>query len=262
MIKFLVEEDMLCDKEELKQAIIECGCEYKGISKESFNTFDPYDIWESDVVFLGSLKLAKIIQAETFHTVFCNFNCFKCSEYYPYLAKYLCAKRWAITTLQQIADATIDECKEEIFIRPNSGDKIFTGQICKTKKDYEEIRKLLKNPDELIVSAEVVDIKREWRLVVVDKKIVSGQIYCDLTTNLDYAIMPPEVRELGEKIIAEGYEPDKCWTIDIAQINDDKEVKYGLIEINSFSCAGLYGNVEDIKNIVEAVKNLMEGKNV
>jgi hypothetical protein len=257
VIKFLVEEDMLCDKEELKQAIIECGCEYKGISKESFDTFDPYDIWDSDVVFLGSLKLAKIVQAETFHTVFCGFKSFKCSEYYPYLAKYLLTDKWGITSAINLKNNT----NKEIFIRPNDGDKVFTGHICRTENDYQEIIDCYENPYELVVGMDIVDLRREWRLVVVDKKIISGQIYCDLTTNLDYTIMPPEVKELGEKIIAEGYEPDKCWTIDIAQINDDKEVKYGLVEINSFSCAGLYGSVEDIKNIIGAVKNLMENKN-
>jgi hypothetical protein len=147
---------------------------------------------------------------------------------------------------------------ETIFIRPSSGDKIFTGQLFYKHNMEEELKRTLNSFDldylqpMMVVIAKPQTIIKEWRLVVAQDQILSGSLYHDRTLNLDYRGYPKEVKILTEKILSETtYRPDKIWTMDFCQTSDQK---IHLLEIGGFSCAGIYEC--DLEPIVREVSRI------
>lgn len=147
----------------------------------------------------------------------------------------------------------------KLFLRPNSGNKQFTGMIVDID-DYEECIKLAGfydvESDLLVVVSDVYDIEKEWRFVIVDKEVISGSLYRDWSSpemlspgiiTRDYVLMNShsvyekcndENAWNAAKNCANTYDPDICYTIDVAKIDNF----YGILEVGCFSCAGMYGN--------------------
>jgi hypothetical protein len=82
--------------------------------------------------------------------------------------------------LQSWVTQFFDDQNNSVFLRPSAGNKLFAGQVV----SFEEWDKKIKligfygiEPEELIIAAPVQQIDNEWRLVVVDKKIVSSTQY-------------------------------------------------------------------------------------
>jgi hypothetical protein len=140
------------------------------------------------------------------------------------------------------------DCK--IFVRPNSGYKIFTGQVLDIL-DIEKFSEEYKH--DLIVIAEPVEITGEWRFVVSqEREVLGGSLYRFQDNNVSVAAYPPKMLDYLKAIIKDLPEfPNPLLTIDVASINDKK---YKIIECNAFSTSGLY----EIKPepITEYISNL------
>lgn len=221
------------------------------------------DLFKEDdcVVFYGSLNLAKLIRKWTkwIPGVYCNLPNYNCSNYYTYFGKWHLAEKYCILPYgdlirqkEFIFDTFGDS--DTVFLRPNSGDKIFTGQTVAIE-DFEKEVELLGTysafNDTLCIISPPVNLVAEWRFIVVEKNIVAGSQYHDarsLNLNSEY---PKEAFDLAQEIANSGYQPDHCWTLDICKT---KSGDFRLLEIGSFSCAGIY--LCDKKSIVKHVSEI------
>lgn len=141
----------------------------------------------------------------------------------------------------------------EIFCRPDSGFKSFAGQVVR----YGTIDEDLKTIDELsgvmdetmILVAKCQEIKGEFRFVVADGKIVAGSEYRwdgRLDIRRDWT---PECEDLARKVAEHPWQVDIAYTCDIALLEDTVRV----IELNGFSCAGMYAC--DMNKVAKAVSD-------
>lgn len=138
-----------------------------------------------------------------------------------------------------------------VFIKPNSGVKTFTGSTIDINDFDFEINGMNQTtsvlPETIVCVSPYKQIEHEYRFVIVDNKVITGSEYSwddTVFERLDYE--SPCIKkcyDLAVKMAKYHWQPDIAYTCDIA-ITD-----YGpkIIELNSFSCAGLYMcNYEDV----------------
>jgi len=277
--KWLVELDLFTDTEDsLIQTIKDSGRIVKTLNRvtkdELSNVCRSYFDDDECVVFYGSLNFGKkIMKMPWVPGIYLDDDICKCTSYYPYFGDELLHKDYTMLPFgdfRRLAPSLFERYGETLYIRPNTGFKSFSGTILnKDNFDYSlsiiDFYKIESN--ELIIVDKAIDIKKEWRFVIVDEKVISGSLYRDWT------IGPEELTEnaitsdlvlLNSKMVhelctdekaseyaqkmAKRYNYSRAWTLDIALTKNDE---YKTIEINSFSCSALYKN--DLNKVVEAV---------
>lgn len=272
-VKWLLENDVFSeDLQPLKNEIVKQGYEYKDAKYKPFVSDSYNDFFSKDdcVIFYGSLNLALQLQREKLgYNIYCTRQNYECWKYYAYFGKWLLNQNYVMLPYSELYRRKkwlYDILGQDgaIFIRPSSGAKIFTGKLVYEEnfdKDYELLGLYDVEPHVIVVVAEPRNIIKEWRLVIADKKIIAGSLYNDLTLNLRYEGFPSEVEEYANNILKETtYIPDSVWTMDICQT---KSGSFYLLEINSFSCSGLYEcNLEPIVREVSSIslKKFMIGE--
>ena len=279
-VKWLIEADVFEDNtDKLIQVIKNKGFDHHILKYIPFDDDLPnrcLKIYGPDecVVFYGSLNFGrKLRKLPWVPGVYLNEKAFECTSYYPVLGYKLVHSNYLMMPYGDLRRRKDDLYTyfndDKIFIRPNSGNKQFTGMIVE-KHDFEDCIKLAGfydvEPDLLVVVSNVHDIEKEWRFVVVNGEVISGSLYRDWsapekiypgTTTRDYVLMNSHSvhEECNDgnawnvaRTCANMYNPDKCYTIDVAKINSNA---YGILEVGCFSCAGMYGN--DLEIIVDKV---------
>lgn len=207
------------------------------------------DLFEPDdcVIFYGSLQFANQIRKTCSWVpgVYCTMKNYECTNYYPKLGKYLLAEDYCMVPFGDLVRQseflfqTFGGGIDTVFIRPNSGNKIFTGQLFYAESLEKELEILSNNiitPDELVVVSWPRRISHEWRFVVADKEVVAGSQYKCYDKHVTDKFYPVEAFDLAQKAAESDYEPDKVWCVDICQVGE----WYYVLEVGGFSCAGLY----------------------
>lgn len=140
---------------------------------------------------------------------------------------------------------------ERVFVRPNSGFKVFTGTTVSLEEWDYDILGLDKCTgvmgDTPMMVAPCQEIKGEFRFVIAEGKVIAGSEYRwdnILDIRRDW---PEECWELAQRVA------DLEWQVDIAYVCDVALTPNGakVVELNSFSCAGLYAC--DLDLVVEGV---------
>lgn len=239
-------------------------CEFERTYEDITGTFMPDDC----VVVHGSLQLGREVQRKTrwIPGVYCNLPQFECVYYYPRFGDHLLNADYMVLPFGTLKNrrglATTnfgsDDC---VFLRPSSGFKTFTGRVVELIEWYREMRDLSSklNPETLVLVCRPIEIVKEWRLVVTDRVIAHSQykegegiIRITGTDLKKIRETPPEVIAYGEQVLKEvNFHPDPIWTLDICK------TAYGdlkVLEVGSFSCAGLYAC--DPEPIIDEVNKL------
>ena len=206
------------------------------------------------VVFQGSIQLFKKLKSElkVFPLGWMTDDNYLCSNYYPHVQKFLFNDFHVFSTLTNLKHnkwwfySTFGK-DALIYVRPNCGNKTFTGQLIDLQ-DFDEFfdgegsKKLskryggceVKNTDMLIISTPK-NIIGEWRYIVTDKKEILGcssYMYHGNRTYVPNA--PPKATKLVNEILENGWYPDPVFTVDIVQ---DGDGNFWLMEFNSFTSA-------------------------
>lgn len=230
------------------------------VIKGGFKYSDISGIDNQCVMVLGSIEMVKLIQKELpscYPVSYCNFEKYKCTSYYSYFGEYLFNDRYSIMSLSELArqkffyygtfgrDALM-------FLRPDSGDKEFQAQLM----DFIDIDSFVKRNEhikhQLVLVSTPKNIVGEWRYVVTkDKEILGMSTYQYQGQISKIPSAPKEATQLVETILDVGYYPDSVFCIDICQGYDEK---YYLLELTSFSSAGLYACKKE--NIVKRVSEI------
>ena len=223
------------------------------------------------VMFQGSIQLFKKLKAElpVFPLGWMTDENYLCNNYYPHFQKFLFNDKHVFTTLAGLKHnkwwfyQTFSK-EAMIYVRPNGGDKTFTGQLIDLQ-DFDEFfegngsKKLskryggceIKNTDLLVVSTPK-NIIGEWRFICTNTREILGvscYMYGGKRTLIPSA--PVEATKLVNKILEVDWYPDPAFTVDIVQDNDGN---FWLMELNSFTSAGTYASKKE--NIVKRVSEI------
>jgi len=207
-----------------------------------------YDVYgdEDCVLIQGSINLVQQLQRDKkwIPGAWLTPKAFECTTYYAHLGKYLFNDRYVILPRAEVARRMswlLKDCfgtYEQLFMRPNSGLKTFNAGLFPDLnwssawawvEDYTE-------PESLIIISTPKIIKAEWRFICTKDEVVTG---CQYELGGEFIRAPgyPEAAKELAKEIAGVYHPEPMFVVDICQDADDN---YALMEIGSFSVAGLY----------------------
>jgi len=236
--------------------------------------------WEPEgpVVYHGSFQGARWVQQNTDWTpgVLANHPAFRCHYYYPFFHEYLLNQRHVMLpfgTFLQRKDDLFEWVGKggRIFVRPDSNEKPFAGQIV-TRETWDEDIKLInfyRLPiSELVVVAPPREIRREWRFVIQGRDVLTGSIYrsgqqaghCGPVT-LDTAPWPWEfAQEIANRAVDRGWEPDPVWVLDVCMDSADR---LRLLEVGSFACSEFYACDTDriVGTVTQVAKAAWERRN-
>ena len=193
--------------------------------------------------------------------IWCDFDYLKCSNYYSFWGDFLVQKKYTFLPLSEVKrniDFLYDVYgkNDEIFIRPNSNDKVFSGTII-SKKSFNYWYSYISHDvslNELVLVSAPQSIQQEYRFIVKDTKVVTGSTYKDgqILPSLD--TFPLEASIFAEHIATSNclFNPHPMYVMDIAKVDG----YYNLLEIGSINAAGLYGC--DLRKFVVAVLECIE----
>lgn len=254
-IVWLFEKDLWQEENDaMKRVVNKLGYEWREIKYIPFSNPD-YSTIQKDgeiCIFYGSLNLARHLRPHI-TGVFCNLQKFECTNYYPYYEEYLLNNQYIMCPFgsleynyKRIFELFYPECcfgpeGTELFIRPSSGFKLFTGQTISFDSFERDFQRLGYNPvdsDKIVILSPLKNIEKEWRVVIVNGKAITSSVY-KVKGYPIASITDPEdedkIHGLAEQI-AKKYSPEEIFCIDIGLCSNLLE----LIEVNSFSCSGLY----------------------
>ena len=229
------------------------------------NHFDlkPGLIKDNDcVVFQGSIQLFRKLKKElpAYPLGWMTDHNYLCSQYYRHFHKYLFNNKHCFSTVSALKDnkwffyAAFGK-EALIYVRPNGGDKAFTGQLLDLKDFdafWEDDVKCNAKEVDLVVVSTPKNSRGEWRYICTSKKEIIGTSLYRYQGQQTYIPSAPEkATALCKEILELGWYPDPVFTIDIVE---DMDGNYWLLEINSFTAAGPYAAKKDL--IVKRVSEI------
>jgi len=135
---------------------------------------------------------------------------------------------------------------QEWFMRPNDDLKQFTGGVDTTESYLNWIKNIQDDPllnlDTVFVICSPKEIDAEYRLFIVDGKVITGSMYQPSGS----AYLPMDLIEYAEKAAAI-WSPAPVFVLDIARSNQ----LYSIIECNCFNGSGFY-----LSNCSKIVRNV------
>lgn len=182
-----------------------------------------------------------------------------CSSYYTKYPKewmlnedFIMIPWGTIVDDPQLVDSRFRSCDEDIFIRPNSGFKTFAGSVFKNDENIKYELDLFARSahidrSTICLVAPTQQLQGEFRFIIVDGQVVDGSEYRwdgVLDIRKDF---PQVCWDAADQVAKFDWQPDVAYTCDIALVYDQPK----MIEINSFSCAGLYAC--DKRKVVDAI---------
>jgi len=256
--------------EEVKRQGLQCEvvC-YIPFESGDYNMFP--DSYDQCVVFQGSLNLARQLRSKRWVPgVWCDLKQFKCSTYYPYFGKFLLNQDYffvPVFELRRRKDNLYQHLglDDTIFIRPDSGFKTFTGKLVERRHfdaDLEWMEEFSDKDSLAVVSTPKV-IQEEYRLIVCKRQVVTGSVYRQDSdrkyVSLDdiNAKMAAEITDFACRCCDEAdWEPERIFVMDICLVGGSSCVADNLriMELNSFSCSGLYAcNLERVVSVASSL---------
>lgn len=257
--KWIIEKDVWHPKEEacLVEALTKLGFEYKLVESIPF-VKDPNlkkRFPEEDcVIASGSIQFNVDVQRETtwIPGTYATFKNYECSNYYPYLGNLLLNSEYVFVPygdLTRLNKMLIEKfgSNNAVFIRPDSGKKLFKGKVVTLenwKSEMDECEMWGVGRNDMVLVSFPRNVSREWRFFVADKRVFTGCMYKSYGLLKEDIELNKKAEELAQKA-AYIYQPDSCFSIDICQV-DENEMK--VLEFNAATSAGMYDC--DIEKIV------------
>lgn len=246
--------------------LIEINGDYSKSILQSLNSdFDSSDLdWTGEgkcVIANGSIKMCRLLRQDLRShcqpVLYCNWQKYLCSQYYTYYGPYLFNDKYCMMTLKELERQKFDIWGHYgkdalIFIRPDSGDKPFQAGLL----DLIDLSKFMETHNDclhdLVLVSTPKNIRWEGRFVVSrERQIIAHSTYRfqGLVTNIPS--VPPKSIDFCKEILKVNYTPDSIFCIDLCE---DSDGNFWLLELTSFSSAGLYAC--DKNKIVENVSRI------
>ena len=129
---------------------------------------------------------------------------------------------------------------QEVFIKPDSGMKEFTGKLISYENFDDEINSMnqieIVDPETLCVIATPKRIDAEFRYVIADKTVITGSEYrWDNVLDVRRDTLPI-CDELAKQVAAMEWQADRVYVCDVAFTEGTAKI----VELNAFSSSGMY----------------------
>jgi hypothetical protein len=254
------------DYNDLIQAVKDWGYDCYVIGRRNNFDFNPSGFKENDcVLFQGSIQMTRHVRNKLpkgcFPIAFCTEENYLCSKYYPIFKDDLFNDKYDIVPVAELKANKFDYYSKfgkeaMIYIRPDRGDKPFAGQLL----DLQDFDRFWNNnvvcnatENDLVIVSTPKNILGEWRFVVSKEGIIACSTYVYQGQKTLIPSAPAKACLLVEHLLNRNYYPDPIFAIDICQDNDGC---FWLLELNSFSSAGLYACKKDL--IVQKASEIAE----
>ena len=264
MTIWVIEESVFGkDKPKLDEAAqqFECECRWLSMDQEASGR---YGNWTRDdaVVFRGSFEAAEAFRSarkDAWPGVIGDQSGLNCASYYPMFGENLLNTRHIylpVGDLQHDWKALQSEFQSQsLFVRPDTGAKAFSGQLVTDLSEFlirEKPYLASMNSFDLCVVAPPKRILAEYRLVVIDQKIVASCRYkLDSSKSLD-PMVPTTILEFGQTMASTVKLKESAYMLDIAE---EESGRLSVIEVNSFSSSDFYE--ADLVPVVRAIEEMI-----
>jgi hypothetical protein len=255
MTKWLIEKEF--DKK-LEDNILKNNIDHV-LLETNFNVSDivyEHKLRNSPVISYGSIDfIKKLKRHDIYPGDYCTFEKYKYSNYAPYLKEYILNDEYIILTAGSVNNNIINKIFEdsEFFFKPNNGDKKLSGKIYNVYGFISYIVNsiyfnLIEKTDLLVLSKKK-EIEKEYRTFIIKDKVITGSFYKGTDFPQKYIDYASEIAKISYDLKLF----DNPYTLDICKLKDNS---LKLVEVNSFSCSGLYDS--DIDVIIEEISKLAE----
>jgi len=177
------------------------------------------------------------------------------SAYSPYIGDLMLNGDFVILPYGEFRRRGLAPWGKAAFLRPDAVTKSFTGFVIH-ENDFEHEANALERlshlqPEDLVAVASPKAILGEFRFVVADRQVVTGSAYSwdsklDVRSDVD-----PACHALAEEVARREWQADAVYTCDVALTDENGRPVPRILELNAFSCSGLYAC--DTERIAEAV---------
>lgn len=260
------------DYRDLVKAVKDSGRECFVIGRHNHFDFDPSGFSAGDcVVVQGSIQMTKNIKNRLpygcFPVAYNSWNNYLCSAYYPTLKEFLFNDRHEFMTLGALKENKFEIYRKYgkdalIFVRPDSGEKSFSGQLL----DLQDFDRVWKNAiasnaqdGDIVIVSTPKTVNGEWRFVCskygAGGEIIAASTYQYQGKKTLIPSAPVGATELCKTILSKGHFPDSVFCIDVCE---DADGNFWLLELTSFSSAGLYAT--DKVKVANRVSEIAEGE--
>ncbi|WOF82108.1 ATP-grasp domain-containing protein (plasmid) [Pseudomonas sp. FeN3W] len=154
-----------------------------------------------------------------------------------------------LTLLSRVGQMKKCFAGERLFVRPDSGSKVFTGNSFSYTELASELSSLKQltslTDDTLLAISSAKSIQAEYRFFIVNKAIVGGSAYS--FDGLHNADIPDGAILLAQTIANHEWQIDVAYTCDVALTENG----FRVVELNAGSTSGFYE--ADARNIIRAM---------
>lgn len=274
--RWIVEDtDRLDDLSELHQAIIESGAELilqKTVwDGEIYKLCQTLENKRGPVLAYGTINFINWLRqskCKQFPLYYADKNQYDVTRYLHVLGNEYLNHNYRIYPLRDLVHRCNPLCNNDdagaldcspVFVRPISGYKTFSGYTIADKDWRAEMNNLISATmcyeDPLVLVAPAAQISHEYRFVVADNKVVTGSQYMPdeeaiADDHPSYAYAQKIASQLAGGDMF--WQPEPAYTLDVCTVAG----VYKVVELNSFSCAGLYSC--DKRKVVAALNQVME----
>ncbi|WP_020476032.1 ATP-grasp domain-containing protein [Zavarzinella formosa] len=186
----------------------------------------------------------------------CSAENLDCVTYYARFGRYLLNQQYVMMPgVEAIRQRdwlfSVFGREEQVFVRPTSCLKLFVGRCVDQAAFATALAPTRYDPATLVVIAAPQPIDREWRLVVVGDRVISGGQYAVNGARSITPDCPAAVKSFAESMLAEvKWRPDPVFMLDVCE----SAGQLWLVELNSFSGSWLYRC--DLPAVVAATSEL------
>ncbi len=238
------------DLQQLKSACDKIGVRHQEVTVIPFTDTLPAFDRSYRSIFYGSVTFSQLALADPAVNsgLFMDNRSFSIDNYLQRWGKHMLNHDAMLTTFDELVQMDLPPDKQ-YFIRPDDDHKSFAGEV-KSFGDigrwYEQLKHTNISGSSRIVVSEPYNIRYEWRLWIVDKKVVAASKYREYFQLKKERGCPVDVIRFAEARCEE-YTPHDVFVMDICRCGD----AYFIVECGCMNAAGFYA--ADIEAIVAAV---------
>lgn len=262
MIKFLLQDVIFDDIEKAKYTLEQMNYEYI-IYENNSNINDLIKNEKEIIPFLSIQNCNKLLNTNIFaNTVnFYDRNKYNQTDYMKYFGEYMLNNDCIFLPFSEVKRRNIDWFNNtfqssDIFIRPNSGSKTFTGQVLKIddwENELDIFNKTYKpfDTDLVSISSAKSFTLPEFRFWVTNKVITYS---CYSFEEFDYTEPDQNMIDFVNDFVAPLNEMEDMIVVDIVSTGSF----YSIVEINCVNTSGTYSC--DLKLLFSEMANILQRK--
>lgn len=177
-----------------------------------------------------------------------------CTSYFQHFADCLLNNNHEIMSLEELIrrkEAILRSygVDGQIFVRPNSGSKLFAGRLFSAAE--LNLQKFLSEgaaPQSVVVISRPKGIRREWRFIIADQRVIAASMYKEFNEIRISSDVSRVAMDYANAIASREFQPARVWVLDTCETMSGEMF---VVEINGFSSSNWYGC--DVDSVVASV---------